>query len=139
MAPLFTELYLFAATDNYKKLMRILIAITVTNIIVQLALQAFNILDFMNMAFFSHGLLTIVIVVVLVMEFNNVRQRKKVDVAFLGIFSVAICAAIDLARCYVIKVGDLGKYSRVGVLIFGISMVITCINEMVQKQVQFSH
>lgn len=83
MAPLFTELYLFAATDNYKKLMRILIAITVTNIIVQLALQAFNILDFMNMAFVSHGLLTIVIVVVLVMECNNVRQRKKVDVAFL--------------------------------------------------------
>lgn len=138
MTPFFIELYLFSVSDRYKKLMRILIAITVINIIVQLALQAFNILDFMNMAFVSHGLLTIVIVAVLIMEFNNVRQRKKVDVAFLGIFSVAICAAIDLARCYVIKVGDLGKYSRVGVLIFGISMVITCINEMVQKQVQFA-
>ena len=100
MAPLFTELYLFAASDYYKKLMRILIAITVTNIIVQLTLQAFNILDFMNMAFVSHGLLTIVIIVVLIMEFNNVRRRKKMDVAFLGIFIVAICAAIDLIRCY---------------------------------------
>ena len=138
MAPLFTELYLFAASDYYKKLMRILIAITVTNIIVQLTLQAFNILDFMNMAFVSHGLLTIVIIVVLIMEFNNVRRRKKMDVAFLGIFIVAICAAIDLIRCYMIKVGDLGKYSRVGVFIFGISMVITCINEMVQKQIKFA-
>ena len=136
MAPFFIELYLFAASDHYKKLMRILIYLTVANIIVQLTLQAFNILDFMNMSFVSHGLLTIVIVAVLIMEFNNVRQRKKVDVAFLGILSVTICAAIDLVRCYVIKVGDLGKYSRVGVLIFGISMVITCINEMVQKQVQ---
>ena len=138
MAPLFTELYLFATSDYYKKWMRILIAITVINIIVQLTLQSFNILDFMNMAFVSHGLLTIVIVVVLIMEFNNVRRRKKMDVAFLGIFSVAICAAIDLVRSYMIKVGDLGKYSRVGVFIFGISMVITCINELVQKQVKFA-
>lgn len=138
MAPFFTELYLFAVSDLYKKLMRILIYITVTNIIVQLTLQAFNILDFMSMAFVSHGLLTIVIVVVLLMEYKNVRQRKKVDVAFLGVLSAAICAAIDLVRCYTEKVGDLGKYSRVGVFIFGISMVITCINEMVQKQVQFA-
>lgn len=138
MAPLFTELYLFAASDYYKKLMRILIAITVMNIIVQLTLQAFNILDFMNMAFVSHGLLTILIAVVLIMAFNNVRRRKRMDVAFLGIFSAAICAAIDLVRCYMIKIGDLGKYSRVGVFIFGISMVITCINEMVQKQVKFA-
>ena len=138
MAPFFTELYLFAVSDHYKKLMRILIYITVTNIIVQLTLQAFNILDFMSMAFVSHGLLTIVIVVVLLMEYKNVRQRKKVDVAFLGVLSAAICAAIDLVRCYTEKVGDLGKYSRVGVFIFGISMVITCINEMVQKQVQFA-
>lgn len=138
MAPLFVELYLFSVSDHYKKIMRILIFITVTNIIVQLALQAFNILDFMSMAFVSHGLLTIVIGVVLLMEYNNVRQRKKVDVAFLGILSAAICAAIDLVRCYTEKIGDLGKYSRVGVFIFGISMVITCINEMVQKQVKFA-
>ena len=138
MAPLFTELYLFAASDYYKKLMRILIAITVMNIIVQLTLQSFNILDFMNMAFVSHGLLTILIAVVLKMAFNNVRRRKRMDVAFLGIFSAAICAAIDLVRCYMIKIGDLGKYSRVGVFIFGISMVITCINELVQKQVKFA-
>ena len=138
MAPLFTELYLFAASDYYKKLMRILIAITATNIVVQLILQGFNIVDFMDMAFVSHGLLTIVIVVVLLMEFNNVRRRRKVDVAFLGILSAAICAAIDLVRCYTVKIGDLGKYSRVGVFIFGISMVITCINEMVRKQVQFA-
>lgn len=138
MAPLFTELYLFAASDYYKKLMRILISITAINIIVQLTLQVFNILEFMNMAFVSHGLLTIVIIVVLLMEYNNVRQRKKVDIAFLGILTVALCAAIDLVRCYMVKIGDLGKYSRAGVFIFGISMVITCINEMVQKQVQFA-
>lgn len=137
-APLFIELYLFATSDYYKKLMHILIAITVVNIIGQLTLQAFNILDFMNMVFVSHGILSIVIVAILIMEFNNVRQRKKVDVVFWGILSVAICAAVDLVRCYIIKVGDLGKYSRVGVFIFGISMVISCINEMVKKQVQFA-
>lgn len=138
MASLFIELYLLTTSDCYKKMMNILIAITVINIIAQLTLQAFNILDFMNMSFVSHGILTIVIVVVLIMEFNNVSQRKKVDVVFLGILSVAICAAIDLVRCYMIKIGDLGKYSRVGTLIFGISMVISCINEMVKKQVQFA-
>ena len=60
------------------------------------------------------------------------------DFAFWGIFSAAVCGTIDLIRCYMFKVGDLGKFSRVGVFFFGISMVIVCINEMVQKQVQFA-
>ena len=137
-APIFIELYLLATSDYYKKLMYILIGLTVINIIVQLTLQALNILDFMNMAFVSHGILSIVIASVLIMEFNNVRQRKKVDVAFLGILFAAICAVIDLVRCYTIKIGDLGKYSRVGVFIFGVSMVISCINDMVKKQIQFA-
>ena len=137
-APIFIELYLLATSDYYKKLMHILIGLTVINIIVQLTLQALNILDFMNMAFVSHGILSIVIASVLIMEFNNVRQRKKVDVAFLGILFAAICAVIDLVRCYTIKIGDLGKYSRVGVFIFGVSMVISCINDMVKKQIQFA-
>ena len=89
--------------------------------------MSFDILDFMDMAFVSHGLLTIVIIVVFAMEIENVRKRKKVDVAFLGILTVAICTTIDIIRCYMIKVGDLGMYSRVGAFVFGISMVIICI------------
>lgn len=136
MAPLFTELYLFSVSDSFRKMMQILTVITVTNIVVQITLQSFNILDFMDMAFVSHGLLTIVIIVVFAMEIENVRKRKKVDVAFLGILTVAICTTIDIIRCYMIKVGDLGMYSRVGAFVFGISMVIICINDMVKNQVK---
>lgn len=138
MAPLFSELYLFASTDHFKKLMQVLIIITFINIVLQVTLQCLNIVDFMDMAFVSHGILSVVIIVVLLMEIQNVRRRKKADVAFFGILAVAVFAAFDLLRCYLIKVGDLGKYSRVGVFIFGICMVITCINEMVQKQVQYA-
>ena len=138
LAPFFTEMYLYASSDSYKKIMRVLMILTGINIIAQLTLQIFNVVDFMDMAFISHGLLTIVIAVVLFSAFNNVKKKKKIDFLFVGVFTVAVCAVADLVRCYTIRVGDLGKYSRIGVLIFGISVVLTCINEMVAKQIQYA-
>lgn len=138
LAPFFTEIYLYAASDSYKKIMRILMILTGTNIIAQLTLQILNIVDFMDMAFISHGLLTIVIVVVFVSAFNNVRKQKKITFFFVGVFMVAVCAVVDLVRCYTIKVGDLGKFSRFGVLFFGISVVFTCINELLLQQIHYA-
>ena len=74
LAPFFTELYLYSASDTYKKVMRILMILTGVNIIGQLTLQILNIVDFMDMAVVSHALLTIVIAVVLFSEFKNVRK-----------------------------------------------------------------
>ena len=138
LAPFFTEMYLYAASESYKNIMRVLMILTGINIIGQLTLQILNIVDFMDMAFISHGLLTIVIAVVLFSAFNNVKKKKKIDFLFVGVFTVAVCAVADLVRCYTIKVGDLGKYSRFGVLIFGISVVVTCINDMVVQQIQYA-
>lgn len=135
LAPFFTEMYLYASSDSYKKIMRVLMILTGINIIAQLTLQIFNVVDFMDMAFISHGLLTMVIAVVLFSALKNVLKKKKIDFLFVGVLIVALCAVADLVRCYTIRVGDLGKYSRIGVLIFGISVVLTCINEMVAKQV----
>lgn len=137
LAPFFTEMYLYAASYAYKKIMRILMILTGANIIVQLTLQMLNLVDFMDMAFISHGLLTAVIVVVLVSAFFDVRKQKKITFFFVGVCVVATCAVVDLIRCYAIRVGDLGKYSRFGVLFFGISVVITCIQELVQQQVHY--
>lgn len=135
-APLFSELYLYFASHYYQKGMRILMVITCVNIITQLGLQVFNIVDFMDMSLVSHGLLAVVIVFVLAMELRNVRLNKKIDYAFVGIFAMAVCGAVDLVRCYIVKIGDLGKYSRIGVFIFGICIIITCMKEVIQKQVQ---
>ena len=138
LAPFFTELYLYSASDAYKKVMRILMILTGVNIIGQLTLQILNIVDFMDMAVVSHALLTIVIAVVLFREFKNVRKHKKINLLFVGVLTVAVFAVVDLIRCYTVKVGDLGKFSRFGVLIFGISMVVTCINDMVKQQIQYA-
>lgn len=138
LAPFFTEMYLYASSDSYKKIMRVLMILTGINIIAQLTLQIFNLVDFMDMAFISHGLLTMVIAVVLFSALKNVLKKKKIDFLFVGVLIVALCAVADLVRCYTIRVGDLGKYSRIGVLIFGISVVLTCINEMVAKQIQYA-
>lgn len=135
-APLFSEMYLYFASPSYQKGMRVLMVITLVNIITQLGLQLFNIVDFMDMSLVSHGLLAIVIVFVLSMEFRNVLSKRRIDYAFVGILAMSVCGAIDLVRCYIVKIGDLAKYSRIGVFIFGICVIITCMKEVIQKQVQ---
>ena len=138
VAPFFLELYMYEASERYRKLMNVLIGITCANILGQLILQISNVLDFMNMAFISHGLLATVIIVVLIMEIDNTYKRGKVSIVFFGILITALCCVLDLVRCYTVKVGDMGTYSRIGILIFGISMVITNIQQIVQMQVQYA-
>ena len=138
MAPFFIEWYMYSMSDYYKKGMKVLMIVTGINICTQFVLQVLNIVDFMNMSFVSHTLLTIVIAVVLLMEIKNVKIYKKIDGAFVGILVVAICGVLDLVRCYTVKVGDLGRYSRIGVFVFGICMVITFMRSIITVQVKYA-
>ena len=138
MAPFFIEWYMYSMSDYYKKGMKVLMIVTGINICTQFVLQGLNIVDFMNMSFVSHTLLTIVIAVVLLMEIKNVKIYKKIDGAFVGILVVAICGVLDLVRCYTVKVGDLGRYSRIGVFVFGICMVITFMRSIITVQVKYA-
>lgn len=138
MAPFFIEWYMYSMSDYYKKGMKVLMIVTGINICTQFVLQGLNIVDFMNMSFVSHTLLTIVIAVVLLMEIKNVKIYKKIDGAFVGILVVAICGVLDLVRCYTVKVGDLGRYSRIGVFVFGICMVITFMRNIITVQVKYA-
>ena len=135
-ASLFTELYLHETTRRGRKWINTLIVLSAANIVIQMLLQMFNIVDFMEMAFVSHALLGAVIALVMISEIQEIISRKKFNPEFLGIFIMGSCAAIDLVRCYTVKVGDLGKYSRIGVFVFGISIISTCIKSIVSKQIE---
>lgn len=137
-APFCFELYLYSATNHLKKTIQILVILTSVNILGQLVLQGLNIFDFMTMAFVSHGMLFIVIVVMLFAEIQHVREQRKISFSCVGLFVVAVCGLLDLIRCYTVKVGDLGKYSRIGMLVLGVCMVISCIQEVVQLQLQYA-
>ncbi len=135
-ASLFAELYLHETTIRCRKWINTLIVLSTANIVIQMLLQMFNIVDFMEMAFVSHALLGAVIALVTISEIQEIISRKKFNPEFLGIFIMGSCAAIDLVRCYTVKVGDLGKYSRIGVFVFGISIISTCIKSIVSKQIE---
>lgn len=138
LSPLFCELYVYVISNKYQKIMQALIAITCLNIVGQLLLQGLNILDFMEMAFISHCIFSLAIIMAFLMELERHRRRRKVNYSFLGVSAMLIFGGIDLLRCYTIKVGDLGKYSRIGAFLFGICTVIACIKNMVQKEIQYA-
>lgn len=104
----------------YKKRWLILLGVICANIFIQTALQLLNVLDFMDMAFLSHGILAISILVV---GSSYVRICKQKGIREMGIemfawFLMAIGGLIDIVRMYTIGVGDMGKFSRMGTTAF---------------------
>ena len=137
-APLFFELYLYRVTEGVEKALRILIGATCLNIVVQMLLQIFNLVDFLEMAFASHGILLLNLLVGVYSQVRKCKATGKQDLLFYGISVMAVGVIADVVRAYLIKVGDLGKYSRVGTLVLAIFEVVMCLREMMQEQVEFA-
>ena len=99
---------------------RIVLVLTFINIIVQIVLQLLNIRDFMEMAFVSHALIFLTVVVVLTNYDKMARKkgRKATGLEMSALIILALGSIVDLGRTYVLKVGDLGKYSRISMMIF---------------------
>ena len=136
-ATLFSGVYLLGMVENkYKKFVYAFLCISLVNIVAQITLQFLNVFDFMEMSFLSHGLIMLFIINLIIMQFSRMRKHKSFDISIFGIFAMAIGAAIDIVRSYIIHVGDLGKYSRIGLLIFGICELIICIRSIMQRQIK---
>lgn len=122
---------------EYNKVFRILMGLSFCNMAVQLVLQITNVVDFMDMVFVSHLLLAVSVVFVLFKLLLAAHKSKNgnlwLQVVALFIVGVGLC--IDMGRSYVIKVGDLGKYSRYAFTLYGVIMVIVHIQRIVQDSV----
>lgn len=117
---------------------RFILILAFCNMIIQMLLQVLNIKDFMNMAFFSHTLIFMTILVVLV-NYIKLAKRKGKGTAWLEMIALLLMASgsiIDLFRTYTIYVGDLGKYSRYATTVYGLIMIFNHIRQIVREDTE---
>lgn len=113
----------------------IVLVLCFCNVILQVLLQVLNVEDFMDMAFLSHILIFVTIMVVL-LNYIGVARREGKGAAWLEMTALLFMgggSVIDLCRTYVITVGDLGKFSRYGTTIYGLIMVFIHIRRLVRN------
>lgn len=104
----------------YKKRWLILSGLICVNIFLQFVLQVFGILDFMEMAFVSHVMLSLVILVTGLTYLDICRQKrwKEIGAEMMAWFFMTTGGLVDIMRMYAIGVGDMGKFSRLGATAF---------------------
>lgn len=117
-----------------EKRISVLLCLAYINNIVQILLQVFNIVDFMNMVFVSHVLIFVTIVVLLISYYEfYMKNQRRIAPEFLALLFMGLGSVTDEARSYIIKVGDFGKYSRYGITVFCMIMVIIHIRKVVRS------
>lgn len=138
-APLFWEVYCYESMPEIRKTILIVMKASIVNVILQLILQISGYMDFMEMAFVSHGIIVLIIFVNVVILGRNVSKEKKLGtgVLLIGIICMMISVFIDLLRAYTVKVGDLGKASRYGVCVFAIFTLIIYMCQMMQEHMKY--
>lgn len=138
MIPFFIALY-YANTELgiFKLRWRILLSLICINIPVQLVLQLTNSVDFMNMSFFSHGLITLTVLVVAKSYLDIMKQEKNKGtvIGMIALVFMGIGGTVDIVRMYVVAVGDMGKFSRLGTLCFSMIMLYQHFNQVIKGYV----
>ncbi|MBQ4284289.1 MAG: response regulator [Lachnospira sp.] len=126
MMPFFISLYYAnGELGVYKLRWKIMAGLMCANIAVQMVLQLTNLVDFMNMAFFSHALiaLTVLMVAISYIQIVRVKRDKSIIIGMCGLLFMGIGGTIDIVRLYVVAVGDMGEFSRLGTTCFSIIML----------------
>ena len=129
MMPYFMGLYYGnGKLGIFEKRWNILLTLTSINAVIQIGLQLFNVVDFMDMAFISHALIMLTVLLVAVSYFQIIKRDKGIkDVTIqLGVAALlfmGVGGTIDIVRMYVVAVGDMGKFSRLGTTAFSIIML----------------
>ena len=136
MIPFFIGLYYANGILGVFKLRwKILLGLICTNIVVQMVLQLTNIVDFMNMAFFSHALiaLTVLVVAKSYLDIMKEKRDKSILCGMIGLLFMGIGGTIDIVRMYVVAVGDMGKFSRLGTTCFSIIMLYQHFSQVIRS------
>lgn len=136
MIPFFIALYYAnGRLGIYKKRWKILLGLICVNITVQMILQLFNIVDFMNMAFFSHALiaLTVLVVAKSYLDIMKEKKEKSLIIGMIALLFMGIGGTIDIVRMYVVAVGDMGKFSRLGTTCFGMIMLFQHFSQVLKS------
>lgn len=128
--------YMYSEGEKNNKSFITVLILTFINTLGQIILQVLNIRDFMEMAFVSHILIFLTIVVVLV-NYARIAVRKGRGAAsfeMAALIIMALGSIIDLGRTYVFKVGDLGRYSRFAMMSYGLIMLFIHIRRNIKNE-----
>lgn len=120
--------YISSVDEKYKKRFQINYLVCVVNIVLQFTIQFLNIADFMVLAPLSHAIIavTVINIDVAITQLNIEQYRnghvlqKELIFEMIGVTSIMLGSMIDIVRFYVTPVGDMGKYGRIGMLVFSI-------------------
>jgi signal transduction histidine kinase len=120
---------------EYSKGLKWIMIAAVINVAVQLPLQLFNIVDFMNMAAVSHLLLLITIIVMLKNLFVLAKRKNEIQnkIEFTALLILGMCGVADIIRSYLSNSEHLEKFSRYGTTIFCFLMVIAHIIQLMRR------
>ena len=135
MIPFFISLYYAnGVLGIYKKRWQILLGLISANIVIQIVLQLTNLVDFMNMAFVSHALIALTVLVVAKSYIDSLRVKRdrNLRIGMIGLLFMGIGGTIDIVRLYVVAVGDMGKYSRLGTTCFSVIMLYQHMSKVVK-------
>ncbi len=137
MFPVFLILYYDKAYFEGKVPgLQMLFMVSIANVLVQIPLQFLNLIDFMDMAVFSHAILFISVIFMLVQFFRFCRDEQgnlKHKMEFFALSILAICGAMDIIRAYILKQEHIEKFSRYGVTIYSFLMLISHIARMTKR------
>ena len=139
LIPFFITLYYAnGILSMYQKRWKVLLGLICINIVVQLVLQLTNTVDFMNMCYFSHGLIGLTVIMVGISYIQRLIQKKEksVIIGMIALLFMGIGGTVDIVRMYVVAVGDMGKFSRLGSACFAMIMLFQHISLVIKE---YSH
>ena len=134
LPPLLCLYYMCSIEEKYNKRFRINFYICVVNIVFQFLIQMCDIADFMTIAPVSHAIIIITVinvdVTIIKQNIEKYKESKKLKMdsifEMIGVTSIMLGTLIDIVRFYITPVGDMGRYGRIGMLIF--SIITLCIH-----------
>ena len=122
--------------ENRKGIHAVLI-LSIINACVQIPLQLLNVADFMDMALFSHALLFISIIILIVNLLTISKRNKNVNykMDIVALCALGVSGVMDIVRNYTLKAEHIEKYSRYGATIFFVIMLMIHIVGIIRKYV----
>lgn len=119
---------------EYKKRISVLLFLSCVNNMVQILLQILNIADFMDMVSVSHVMMFVTIIVMLKSCYDVWKKENRgISAECIALLFMGIGAVVDVIAFYVIRVGDFGKYSRYGITIFCMIMVVIHMKKVIRS------
>lgn len=144
--------YVCSIDEKYQKRFVINYWICIINMIFQFTIQMLDIADFMVIAPLSHAIIVITVInidsAIIKLNIEKYKETHKLNMSLIfemiGVTSIMLGSVIDIIRFYVAPVGDMGKYGRIGMLVFSIITLAVHIRmisvrylEQVNKNMEF--